>query len=876
MVKICPLAYTGNMTSEEFAAFGYTYELHDFQKWAIEGILSGKHVLLCAPTGSGKTVPGEFAFQHYARAAGGALATEGRKKTIYTTPMKALSNEKFAAFTAKYPDISFGLVTGDIKVNTNADVLIMTTEILTNKLLQPAGSGSSSTKGDLDVDVQTEVGCVVFDEIHFINDPDRGHVWEKCLMHLPEHVQIIGLSATLQGPERFAEWLEHRSAGATAATSSGREVWLTQRQDRAVPLHHYAFVTVAEGAVGKHIKDKTILAELNAVKNRLVPLLRAPSGGAQAPQLDEIALKRVEKFLGTVAKAAVKPTAAFVLNQAAAYITEHEMTPALCFVFSRKRLEQYASQITVPLLEFDSKVPYMIDRECEQIVRRLPNFEDYMRLPEYTALVGLLRKGVATHHAGMIPILREMVEILFARGYIKLLFCTETISVGVNLPVKTTLFTDVCKYASSAGVGGGMVNRFLQSHEYIQSAGRAGRLGLDTVGHVIHLTNLFSCYGGGGGGSSHIEEIRRMMFGMSQTLLSKFRIDAEVVLAMCAASAASDTTTPITIEELEKGMQNTMKYADIVNCCRGDAEKLAAAEQNYAAEHAELTEEMNMLDADDQQMVSKMIAEKQDMEKLRRSLEGCTITRKSKHNSRVRKSSTAKDLDKIALKALNLQSKKTELEQHRREYESTRYFMEQSLQIRIRYLQTKGFLAVTAATKTNAISITTSGILATKFHEIPGTLMAWVVMSEEFQTYSAREIAMLLALFIDFRMRDTDSSMASDAIVPAHVLKFAQSAMEAMCCPGVVNNRSDELSVEFAAMVGEWCACETEESCKIVIQTSSVFLGDFVKSMLKIVNSCREVEMAAEYIGNIKLLHTVSQVPGLVMKHVVTNKSLYV
>jgi superfamily II RNA helicase len=166
-------------------------------------------------------------------------------------------------------------------------------------------------------------------------------------------------------------------------------------------------------------------------------------------------------------------------------------------------------------LEFDSKVPYTVDRECEQIIRKLPNYKEYLSLPEYVNTVKLLRKGVGIHHAGLMPILREMTELLFARGFIKILFCTETMSVGINLPVKTTIFTDVNKF-------NGEVLRPLYSHEYTQAAGRAGRLGLDKVGHVIHLNNLFR--------NINSVSYKQLMNGKPQVLTSKFKISYNLIL----------------------------------------------------------------------------------------------------------------------------------------------------------------------------------------------------------------------------------------------------------------------------------------------------------------------------------------------------------
>ena len=180
MVKNCSYSYIKD--NEEYYKKYYEkfpYELHDFQKWAIEAIVTGNHVLVTAPTGTGKTMPGEFALDYF--------HSKG-KKTIYTSPLKALSNEKFYNFTQKYPHINIGLITGDIKTNPNADVLIMTTEILLNKLYQNKSTiKESSSSISFEMDIDNELGCVVFDEIHFINNEERGHVWETTIMMLPKH-----------------------------------------------------------------------------------------------------------------------------------------------------------------------------------------------------------------------------------------------------------------------------------------------------------------------------------------------------------------------------------------------------------------------------------------------------------------------------------------------------------------------------------------------------------------------------------------------------------------------------------------------------------------------------------------------------------------
>ena len=324
---------------------------------------------------------------------------------------------------------------------------------------------------------------------------------------LPGNIQMIGLSATLDNPEKFAEWLETRGKKKEEIVSD-KLVYLAKKLDRPVPLTHYSFITANTG-IFKAIKDKSVHEEIRKIIDK--PFVIQSAKG----EFNETHYNNMNKMLNLFEKNEVRVKRQHVLNQVSKYLVEQEMLPALCYVFSRKQLEKCANEITVPLLEFDSKVPYTIRRECEQIIRKLPNYQEYLHLPEYVNLVALLEKGIGIHHAGMMSILREIVEILFARGMIKMLFCTTSVAIGLNLPVKTAIFTDVNKH-------NGHCLAILQGHEYTQAAGRAGRLGLDKVGHVIHLNNLFR----------NVESIsyKTMLKGKPQTLTSKFKISFNLLL----------------------------------------------------------------------------------------------------------------------------------------------------------------------------------------------------------------------------------------------------------------------------------------------------------------------------------------------------------
>jgi len=376
----------------------FPFGLSHFQKYAIEGIVSEKNVLVTAHTGSGKTLPAEFAITFF---------TGKGKKVIYTSPIKALSNQKFHEFMLKFPDISFGLLTGDIKMNPEASVLIMTTEILQKQLYNKTAGVESFQTFDLNFD---DLGCVIFDEVHYINDPERGHVWEETIMNLPKHIQMVMLSATINNPQKFATWCEKNTE---------RDVWLIPTHNRVVPLTHYGFV-VTNASCFKTIKDKEKQKEIRAFTNKLVPIKTSDGLFHEKSYYDFVKFNELHK------KNNIRVTTRHVLNEVCNFMVENEMLPALCFVLSRKQLEKCAKGITSVLLEDDSKVPYIISRECETIIRRLPNFKEYLNLPEYHEMVKLLEKGIAIHHAGVMPVLREMVEILYSKGYIKLLFATET------------------------------------------------------------------------------------------------------------------------------------------------------------------------------------------------------------------------------------------------------------------------------------------------------------------------------------------------------------------------------------------------------------------------------------------------------------------
>ena len=828
MVKVCSLTNYPESSFSKYKEYfeKFDYPLHIFQKYAIEGIVEGNHVLVTAPTGSGKSLPAEFAIDYFHSL---------KKKTIYCSPIKALSNQKFYDFSQKYPHISIGLITGDIKTNPDADVLIMTTEILLNKLYQIKSTSKQVTSSvSFDMDIEHDLGCVVFDEIHMINDTDRGYVWENSIMLLPQHIQMIGLSATLDNPERFAHWLENR--GNKDITTTEKIVYLTKKKDRAVPLTHYSFITTNQG-IFKAIKDKSVQAEISHMTNKAFVI--QDSKGI----FNESHYFRMNKMLKLFDTNNVRVKRNHVLNQVSKYLVEHEMLPALCFVFSRKQIEICAKEITTNLLETDSKIPYIVKHECEQIMRKLPNYQEYLQLPEYNTLVSLLEKGIATHHSGMMPVLREIVEILFSKGYIKLLFCTESVAIGLNLPVKTTIFTDVNKHD-------GNIFRMLHGHEFVQASGRAGRLGIDTVGNVFHLNNLFR--------NMDTVGYKQMLAGKPQTLISKFKISYNLILNLIDIGDSN-------LVDFAKKSMITGNLDDELNDL-----------------HTKLT--LSTTELDNLQLCSKncrtpQLAVEEYMEL------------QMKRDQVVNKK--RKEVDRL-ISQLQEEYKYIETDKH-----TIKRVIEKEEEIAVinthidgvnNYIQTGIRTIITLLAEERFIEhdkkLTTNGVIASQLREIHCLVFAELLNENAFDELSSKELVSIFSCFTNVTVDDDiKSHIPNSSNITVDKLIQRIHNMYSACQTKEMNyniNSGIDYNIHYDLIhyVDKWCDCSTPDECKLVLQQLSdekgIFLGEFVKALLKINNIVTEFSKIAELIGNISLLSKLREIEHMTLKYVVTNQSLYV
>jgi superfamily II RNA helicase len=839
MVKICPETYPdANETTYKEYFDKFPFPLSPFQKHSIEAIVEGHHVLVTAHTGSGKTVPAEFAIQYFVGLG---------KKVIYTTPIKALSNQKYYEFTKKYPDISVGLQTGDVKTNPDAQVVIMTTEILMNYLFVQGSNtnterAESNTCLEFQIDIQTDLACVVFDEVHYINDADRGSVWEKSILMLPPHIQMIMLSATIDNPSGFAKWCERGQCG--------KSVWLASTNHRVVPLSHYGFLTTTE-AIFKSVKDKAVEKFIRDTTNVLIPLQDHKGG------FNEAGYRNITKTTNLFETHHMTSKRKHVLNQLGLFLREREMLPAIAFVFSRKNVELCAAEMTVPLLEDDSKVGYTVRHECEQIVRKLPNFQEYLELPEYNQLVGLLEKGIGIHHSGMIPILREIVELMISKRYIKLLFATESFAIGLDCPIKTAIFTSLTKFD-------GKNERFLMAHEYTQMAGRAGRRGIDTVGHVVHCNNLFL--------PPTLMDYKTILGGMPQKLISKFHVSYGLVLNLLKNSPDTKGCSMDHICEFSQKSMVNLEIADSVSHTAS-----ALAELTEKIEKKQKTIELLSTPKTECETYIELESKcKNSVNKKRRDIEKEMQRIKDENRNLIADIAYVKELA-----ALNVQLKQET---------DTFHYMQNYINVQTQkvceIMVDDGFIVESTP---NLYEMTPIGKMASNIAEIhPLILSNLAVKWNYFKDFSSKQLVGLFSCFTNVKVM-SDDKMSIPAIDDMFlknrindVVTIYSNYDEREACNDVRTglNYVDAIIFDMIDFSMEWCDCSNEMECKQFIQhcvaEKNISVGDFTKAMLKIVTIAKEWINVCEMMGQIETLHKLSVIESMVLKYVTTAQSLYI
>ncbi|KAI6047978.1 ATP-dependent RNA helicase [Pisolithus marmoratus] len=486
-------------------AHKYPFELDTFQKQAVYHLEMGDSVFVAAHTSAGKTVVAEYAI---------ALAEKHMTRAIYTSPIKALSNQKFRDFKQTFGATSVGILTGDVQINPEANCLVMTTEILRSMLYKGA-------------DLIRDVEFVIFDEVHYVNDAERGVVWEEVIIMLPDHVSIILLSATVPNTKEFADWV---------GRTKKKDIYVISTAQRPVPLEFYIYagrdmfkiVDAKRKWLPEGYKEASEALKRKQDKEReaagLPPLHRGGARGAaqrgqrgatggrgnhqgSSPSGSVARGRGAGGLSRTIHTGADKNLYVHLVNQ----LQKKGLLPVVVFTLSKKKCEENANTLSNADL-CTSVEKSEVHVTMEKALSRLKGSDK--KLPQIAKMRSLLSRGIGVHHGGLLPIVKEVVELLFSRGLVKVLFATETFAMGVNMPAKCVVFSSTRKHD-------GKSFRQILPGECTQMAGRAGRRGLDTTGTVIIVA---------GNELPEQGDLTNMILGTPAKLQSQFRLTYNMIL----------------------------------------------------------------------------------------------------------------------------------------------------------------------------------------------------------------------------------------------------------------------------------------------------------------------------------------------------------
>lgn len=826
--------------------FDFPFELDIFQKHAMNGISNDRNVLTCVGTGSGKTVVAIYAIAYFLKR---------NKRVIYTSPIKSLSNQKFAEFKEKFPDL--GILTGDIRFNPDAQCLIMTTEILRNILFRKTESTNPNIV-NLNID---DIGCVIFDEVHYINNPERGKVWEETIMMLPKQISLVMLSATIKNPEKFANWIGHIKQ---------KPIDLIVKIERVIPLTHYYFfdnrmINCLQKDNKKNNNNKNNNKNNNLYNkfsdDRLIEILSSTN------KFNKKNYDTVRYVYDNMISGRKYNNCISIFNDLAKYLQNNNLLPALFFCFSRRNCEKYAHNITINLV--DKKQINHIDKIFNNKIHSLNT--NYKHMQQYEMVYNLALKGIAVHHSGLVPVFKEIIEILFSLGLIKVLFATETFAVGVNMPTKTVVFTELKKYD-------GIIEkmRILRTDEYQQMAGRAGRRGLDTVGTVIHI---------GMRGYVPTGQMVGMMTGSMPEIISKFCINHQFILKV------------INFKEDSQSIIDFIKYSlmESENC--DDLKMFEQKKKNLKEQIEEIQNDLDLSSKEREDIkyyikITDMINSKSNI-KRKKYKEYMTDIDNFKNNPQF--------MDKLNLYN-KLQQNKEELNEIK---DNIQFRIKETLQLILSivdFLRDYGFLSysndniiqeieyedgipediqLTDDQKLHLVkkNITLKGLVAIEMNECNELVFSEMMYQHLLDTLTPEQIVAVVATFIDTRTSVAINSFEEINIpdvaidVLYEIKDIVKKLSDAEYNYWIDVNTDWKLHMKFIEPAYMW-ACG--DSLNKIYEITDIYEGNFIRSIIKINNICQNILNICELVGNDILKKKIEQIEPLLLRDIVSVESLYI
>lgn len=772
---------------DEERSYNFPFKLDNFQEAGCHAIENKENVLICAHTGSGKTVLALY---------GIGWCIKNNKKAIYTSPTKSLSNQKYFEFVNSFgATSSVGIMTGDIKINSDAQIVVMTTEILRNLLYKDKNLDGLNTSSLIDFD---DVGVIIMDEVHYINDPGRGKVWEEVLLMSRKDITLVMLSATLNKPEEFSSWI---------GNIKEKPINLIKTSHRVVPLKHYYFKDF-------HYEDE------EGKKRTRFEIVEICDNNHKFSNYDVISskFKRYET-----------PS---ILNIVINKLIEDNRLPALFFKFSRKKCEQMCRYVKCNLLNHEEL--HQINDTFTKVMLKYKN--TYEHLNQYQDILKQIQKGVAYHHSGMLPILKEIVEILFSKGLIKVLFATETFAIGVNMPTKTVVFSELEKFDNNG-------LRFLRSDEYNQMSGRAGRRGLDKFGTVL-LIPTFDL--------PKENMLKSIMSGKSPELNSKFQLNYQFVLK-----------TIINKEfNIKHYLENTFYKQDKNKIKLFTEEKKTIVEEKIGKMYNSTTETRDKFEKIDE---------------INGKLNDTFFVVKKKE--RVRLMNEIKELKDIKNYKLHediykdYKKLKNELSDIDNTIWNIDYGMLEDINCMKKLLIQNNYID-------DDSNVLKKGIIASCIAEVNELILSEAVHKGHFDNLEFEEIVALLACFFNEKDQNRNDVYLSSMEVPdklkcsiEHLLNISNKYTDNESELNILIGTDMDIYLDFVEPVYIWAKGGT---LKEVYEKTQVYEGNFVKLILRINNLIMNMKDIFVYMEKFELLKKIENYEEILLRDEVSVNSIYV
>ena len=746
----------------------YPFSMDDFQIQGCQALEKGKSVLVAAPTGAGKTIVGEFA---------AFLAMESGKKCFYTTPIKALSNQKFQDLSAMFGESNVGLLTGDTSINSEAPIVIMTTEVLRNMIYS-----ASSTLTDL--------RYVVMDEVHYLADRFRGAVWEEILIHLPESIQVAALSATVSNAEEFGDWLQ---------TVRG-EMQVIVSESRPVPLYqHVLFGNRLLDLFSSSTKVNPEILRLEKESLRAVRTKYGNSGGKKNWR-DSSQITPTIKALGR----------AEVIEK----LDREGLLPAITFIFSRAQCDNAVKQCLAAGLRLTNAEERSQIREViSEKTKSLP--EDDLIVLGFHEWVDSLERGIASHHAGLLPAFKECVEELFQRGLIKAVFATETLALGINMPARTVVLEKLTKWNGESHVS-------VTPGEYTQLTGRAGRRGIDIEGNAVILWNKdIDSASAAGLASTRTYPLKssfKPTYNMTINLISQFgAARARTSLESSFAQFQADKAVVGLARQIKRNNDAISELEEEISCHLGDF-----------VEYAQIRFEIKELERG----LSTKRRKAREFEE-----EKIADARKALRNHSCHGCSDRETHARIAERADRLRRENSGLSA--RVANRTHVIARRFDLIKV-MLEKFGYL--------NNDAITASGKLLTKIYGETDILIAEMIRREAFGQLTAAELVSIVSVFVYESRKDAPPKLPRGQVeeVLSDLVKVWIEINDLEVDLGLEPIREPDAGFCWASY--RWAS---GHSLTAILKGTELTVGDFVRSMKQIIDLLRQIAIASPHLSPI-------------------------